>query len=813
MVKHSAASWVVWSVAAGFVLSTGCAAGASSAIREVPPGLLHPVHFQRIKVGGFWKDQVKRLTEKWIPHCIKQMEKGGRGQELLNLVHTARVLKGEPAGKFTGAPWSDAYVYNTIESICLALAVDPVGDAELARAQAFLRRKLDEWIPIVLAAQMKDGYIHSFHTVNRRKRYTNIRNHEFYVQGYFIEAGVAHYRMTGGEDRRLYAAARKCADNLCATFGPPPKRNWTYGHAGMGYALCRLARLVSEVEGPGVGDKYFRLAKYLFDHRHDEKQYRAAYHQSHLPVPAQSHAVGHAVRATYFYTGIADLAMLTGDEAYYRAVDRIWDSAVNRKLYITGGVGASHRSEAFDVDYELRNHGYCESCAGCGLSFWADRMHRIHQTGHYVDVQERVLYNNLLGAIELSGENFFYQNPLASNKSRYPWHGCPCCVGNIPRALLAIKDLMYDLNAAKDTLFVNHYMASEGAIPDVAGTSLLIEQRTEYPWKGDVALILTPRAARSFTVKLRIPSRAAGALYTARPDVRDRFTVKVNGKARKVEVVGGYVSLTRTWRAGDRIDLALPMPVQRIYADGRVAADRGRVALQRGPLIYNVESVDHGGDVKSLVLPPDAPLKAVWRQDLLGGVTVIECGKPELLAIPNYARLNRGGWSQVWIVEDPDQVVPEDHTSSAAKPVVRKDLDKRKVDRVLIGIRASETAHKLHGKQTSSGVFRNRNWRHAGGGWFSYTMKVLPDTPMTLLCTYWGSDAGGRTFDVLVAGRKIATQKLDRNRPGKFFDVEYKIPPKLTRGRTTVTVRFEARPGKTAGGLFDCVMLRPKNAG
>jgi uncharacterized protein len=810
MVTCSTPLTVLSFVVAGLVLSAGCATGASSVVPEVPSQPLQPVRFCQIKVSGFWKDQAKRLTEKWIPHCIQQMEKGGRGQELLNLVHTAKVLRGESAGKFTGAPWSDAYVYNTIESICLALAVDPAGDAELTEAQAMLRRKLDEWIPIVLAAQMEDGYIHSFHTVNKRPRYTNIRHHEFYVQGYFIEAGVAHYRMTGGKDRRLYDAARKCADQLCATFGPPPKRNWTYGHAGMGYALCRLSRLVNEVERPGEGDKYFQLAKFFFDHRHDEEKVRQAYHQSHLPVPEQSHAVGHAVRATYFYTGIADLAMLTGDEAYFRAVDRIWDSAVNRKLYITGGVGASHQGEAFDMDYELRNHGYCESCAGCGQSFWADRMHRIHQTGHYVDVQERVLYNNILGAIELSGVNFFYQNPLTSGKARYPWHGCPCCVGNIPRALLAIKDLMYDLSGSKDTLFVNHYVASEGTIPDVAGTPLRIEQQTEYPWKGDVALILRPETARSFTVKLRIPSRAESALYTATPDVKDRFTVQINGKSRKVEVVGGYVSLKQTWRAGDRIDLALPMDVQRIHADRRVEADRGRVALQRGPLAYSIESVDHDADVKDIVLPPDAPLEAAWRADLLGGVTVIECDKPKLLAVPNFARLNRGGRSQVWMVEDPDRIVPVDRAEGVAKPAARKDLEKRMVDRVLIGVRASETQHKLQGERTSSGVFHDRNWRHAGGGWFSYTLKVLPDTPMTLLCTYWGSDVGSRTFDVLVEGRKIATQKLNRNRPGKFFDVEYKVPRELIRGRETVTVRFEARPGKMAGGVFDCVMLRPK---
>jgi len=638
---------------------------------EVPAEPLRPVYFQHIKVRGFWRDQIKQLAEKWIPHCIKELEKGGRGQELLNLVSTAKVLRGEPAGEFTGCPWSDAYVYNTIEAICLALAVDPEGDEDLARAQAFLRNKLDEWIPIVLAAQMEDGYIHSYHVVNKLQPYTNINNHEFYVQGYFLEAGVAHFRVTGGKDRRLYDAARKCADHLCETFGPPPKRNWVYGHPGMGCALCRLARLVNEVEGESKGDKYSELAKFLFDHRHTQPEHRNPYRQSHLPVPEQSEAVGHAVRATYFYTGIADLAMLTGDRAYLAAVDRIWDSAVNRRMYVTGGVGSTGRGEAFAGDFELPNQtAYCESCAGCGLSFWADRMNRIHRDGRYVDVAERVLYNNVLGAIELTGENFFYQNPLASEGKRYPWHGCPCCVGNIPRALIAIKDRMYALDAERDTLFVNHFVASEGTIADVAGTSLRIQQQTEYPWKGDVAILLDPHAAAQFTLQIRIPDRGESALYTPKPDPKDKFTIQVNGQVQQIPVVRGYASLHRQWAPGDRVDLSLPMDVQRVYADKRVEDDRGRVALQRGPLVYNIEDADHDGHCRSVVLKPDAPLRAVWKQDLLGGVMAIESDDGGLLAIPNYARLNRGGWSQVWIAEDPQLAEPRPEPTMASTATV-----------------------------------------------------------------------------------------------------------------------------------------------
>lgn len=768
-----------------------------------PP--LQPVHLQQIELRGFWRDQVKRLTEKWIPHCIIQMEAGGRGQELMNLVHTGAILKGEPVDtKFTGCPWSDAYVYNTVESICLALAVDPAGDEALDRAQGALRKKVDEWIPIILAAQMDDGYIHSFHTVNKYPRYTNIRNHEFYVQGYFIEMGVAHCRITGGKDRRLYDAARKCADHLCRTFGPPPKRNWVYGHAGMGYALCRLARLVDEVEGDGKGDAYVRLAKYLFDHRHTEPAHRNAYHQSHLPVVEMDDAIGHAVRATYFYTGITELAMLTGDTAYRAAADKLWDSAVNRKLYITGGVGASHKGEAFDVDYELRNNGYCESCAGCGLSFWADRMHRSHKRGHYMDVQERVLYNNILGAIELSGENFYYQNPLIGKSPRYPWHGCPCCVGNIPRALIGIKDSMYSLNRQKDALYVSHFVASTATLNDVAGTSVRIEQRTDYPWKGAVSITLSPDDAKTFTVKVRVPDRGESALYTPTPDLAGGAVIKVNDKVQTPAVQEGYVSLKRTWTAGDRIDITLPMNVQRVHCDERAAANRGRVALQRGPLVYNVEDIDHAVKAADLVLKPDAVLTAAWRDDLLAGVVAVACADPDLLAIPNFARLNRGGESRVWIVEDAQEALYDGPGGHTREPVVRADLDARTIDKVVIGSRASENRHGMQGDNTQSGPFRGRFWRHAGnGGWFSYQLAVVPDAGQAVLCTYWGDDFGNRQFEIVVEGQVIGAQTLQRNTPGAFFDVEYPIPPTLVLGKEKVCVKLQAKQGATAGGVFD----------
>ncbi len=787
-----------------------CLGIASAADTEPAAGRqsLEPVRLSRIELDGFWQHQAKRLTEKWLPHCVRQMEKGGRGQELLNLEALGRVNRGEPVGwKFTGLPWSDAYVYNTVEAICLALAVAPGGDADLARAQDQLRARVEAWIPIILAAQAPDGYIHSFHVLNGHKHFSNVDWHEFYVMGYFLEMGVAHYRMTGGKDRRLYEAAVRCADHLCATFGPPPKRTWRNGHPGLEYALCRLGRLVNEADGANKGDKYIQLANHFLDHQHEGGKGNE-YNQSERPATAMTEARGHAVRATYFYTAMTDMALLQANAAYGAAVDRIWTNAIQRKHYLTGGVGASDQGEAFAGDFELPNDGYCESCAGCGLSLWSDRMHRLRRDAHYRDVQERVLYNNVLGAIELSGENFYYQNPLESDHARYPWHACPCCVGNIPRVLFAIKDLIYSLNPSRDELYLSHFVGSDVTIPAVGGASLRIRQETRYPWDGDVKVTLHPSREASFTLRIRIPDRTESDLYSAEPDLGGKFTLQVNGKAVTSKIEHGYIAVRRSWKAGDRVELSLPMEVQRVRCDSRVAANRGRVALQRGPLVYSVEDVDHTNAVASIVLDPKLPLKAAWREDMLGGIMVIT--GPSLVAVPNFVRLNRGGASQVWLTENPEKV-----ERSQAKPPENlpgfAEIQARTVDAVEIGDKRSENSHGIQGQRTSAGRAFGHSWRHASdGGWFSYRLKVESQGQHAVFCTYWGSDSGNRRFTILVDGKEVGRQVLDTNKADQFFGVEYPVPEDLTRGKKEITIKLAAEPGATAGGIFDLRLLKAR---
>lgn len=629
-------------------------AAASLAIALCASGAEH-VAVDNAKFGGFWSGANRRLVCKWLPHCIKQQEAGGRGEELLNLVATADVLNGRtPRVKFKGCPWSDAYVYNTIEAACLALELDATGDAELAAAQTFLRSKLEEWIPVVLAAQEPSGYIHSFHDLNKRPHFTRPGDHEFYVMGYFIEAGVAHMRMTKGRDRRLFDAAVRCADHLGSVFGPPPKRAWLNGHPGLEYALCRLADAVDKDKGNGAGDKYTRLAAHFIDNQHAASipiGQKNAYHQSDLPVREMKNASGHAVRATYFYSAVSSLARRLGDSGLRQADDSLFESAIDRKGYITGGVGAAWRGEAFMGDYELANNGYCESCASCGMAFWTLERRRRLPGAKPSAVFERLLYNNLLGSVSADGCSFYYQNPLDSDKMRTPWHVCPCCVGNIPRAIFSLKDRMYSVSDDGRTLFAEQFADMSGAKAKVAGVDVAVSQTTGYPWKGGTRFAIDPSAPARFVFAVRLPARTESALYKASPDLDGKFTLKVNGGEVQCRLADGYVAVEREWRKGDTVEFGFPVETQRVRCDPRVKANVGRVAFQRGPFVYNFEQCDQTVPLDSVESDPSAAVSEAWMPDLCGGVYALKTADG-LTAIPNFSRLNRRRCrSMVWIKE------------------------------------------------------------------------------------------------------------------------------------------------------------------
>jgi uncharacterized protein len=469
---------------------------------------------------------------------------------------------------------------------------------------------------------------------------------------------------------------------LCDTFGPGKREIWP-GHQIVEMGLAKLYRVTGDV-------RYLNLAKFMLDVRGPQSKEEGAgnpYVQAQMKPVDQTEAVtgGHAVRAMYMYSGMADVGALTGDMAYVNAIDRIWENVASKKLHITGGIGARAAGESFGADYELPNmSAYNETCAAVGNDFWNQRLFLLHADAKYIDVMERTLYNGLISGVSLDGKTFFYENPLeatglAGKDQRSPWFGVACCPGNITRFMASVPGYVYA--ERNDAIWVNLYAANNADIKLDNGRSVHLTQETRYPWDGAVKMTVSPDQTAALTIHVRIPGWARNEpvpsdLYRDADRIADPVVLKVNGKPAPVTIDKGYVDLARTWKKGDTIELDLPMPVRRMLANDQVAADRGRVAIQRGPIVYAAEWVDNpGGKVRNLLLPDDARLTAEYRPSLLNGVEVVT-GKAvalsydaqgqvvkheqDLTMIPYYAWANRGrGQMTVWL---PD-------TEAAAHPL------------------------------------------------------------------------------------------------------------------------------------------------
>jgi uncharacterized protein len=612
-----------------------------------PADRLDVVYTRKYAIDGeLWKQRAKVLIVDWIPHCVAMCERtdmapmrGDGGID--NFIEAGKANRGEPHGGHKGYVFSNAWVHQTVESMCIALMVDPQGDEEIEKAQELMLSTLERWIPIILAAQMQDGYLQTAYILAERKQWPerwspdHRGNHEGYVSGYFIESAINHYTLTDGQDLRLYNAAKKLADCWVANIGPG-KKEWFDGHQEMEQALVRFGRFVNDQEGNHRGDAYIALAKFLLDSRRGGSEYD----QSHLPPGQQYEAVGHAVRAMYFYSGMADIAAETQDRDYQSAVISLWDNMVNKKYYVTGGIGSGETSEGFGPNYSLRNEAYCETCSSCGVVFFQYKLNLAYHDAKYADLYEQTMYNALLGGVALDGKSFCYTNPLV-NTERAKWHVCPCCVGNFARTLLMVPTWTYA--KSNDGLYVNMFVGSRIHVGKVGGTNVEVVQKTEYPWDGSITITVNPEEAKTFSVYVRIPDRTTSKLYKESPRVSGVKRFAVNGREQAPEIRKGYAVVTREWKRGDRIELELPMEPQRVVADSRIEADAGAVALKYGPLIYNVERADNGNIDGKL---GNGPLRTEWRKDLLGGVVVItgkwEDGSP-LFAIPNFARMNRVG--------------------------------------------------------------------------------------------------------------------------------------------------------------------------
>lgn len=608
------------------------------------PHRLEIVPFTAVHVeDSFWSPRIRTNRERSIPHNLKWCEETGR---ISNFAKAAGLME----GKFEGIYFNDSDVYKVLEGASYALAQQP---------DPVLEKEIDRIIHLIAAAQRPDGYLNTYYTLTGLdKRWTNLPvMHELYCAGHLFEGAVAHYRATG--KREFLDVAIKLADHIDSLFGPN-KRYGVPGHEEIELALVKLYEVTGE-------KRYFELAKFFIDERGNtaHRTSYGPYCQDHLPVRQQSEIVGHAVRAMYLYSGVADVAAYTGDSELMAAMDRIWKDVTLRKMYITGGIGARHEGEAFGEPYELPNESaYCETCAAIGLVFWAYRLGLMHGDAQYADVLERALYNGVLSGVALDGEHFFYVNPLASsgNHHRQPFFACACCPTNVVRLIPSVPGYVYAVRAGNGALppelFVNLYIGGLATITLGGDQKVVIRQETRYPWEGRIRLVLSPERETEWVLRLRIPGWCRKA------------TLAVNdGAASEVDrgqLDRGYYVLRRTWKKGDSVTVELAMPVERIEAHPKVVANRGRIAIQRGPLVYCLEAVDNGFDVRTAVLAKDPQFETEFRPDLLGGVVVIKATAADgrrLTAIPYHLWDHREpGPMVVWIRQagKPRHVDPED---------------------------------------------------------------------------------------------------------------------------------------------------------
>jgi DUF1680 family protein len=667
---------------------------------------VQPVSFTAVHLtDAFWAPRIETNRKVTIPAAFQKCEETGRVD---NFERAAQALRGEPHDmKAPGYPFDDTDLYKVIEGASYVLSVQP--DPKL---DAYV----DGMIVKIAAAQEPDGYIYTTRTINPenphrwsgKERWVNERNdsHELYDLGHLFEAAAAHYQATGKTN--FLNVATKAADLLVRTFGPGKRTIWP-GHQITEMALVKLYRVTGR-------EDYLSLAKFLIDQRGpntvptgDTVNPRGLdYNQAQVPVIDQTEPVGHAVRAMYMYSGMADVAALEGDDKIKAAGDRIWDSLVKSKLYLTGGIGAAGGHEGFGDPYDLPNMtAYNETCASVGMDFWNERQFLLHGDAKYVDIMERTLYNGLISGVSLKGDTFFYPNPLESNgqHARQEWFGVACCPGNITRFMASVPGYVYAQTA--DTLYVNLFAGGTADIVKFAGGKLKVEQDTRYPWSGAVAIHLTPDVPRTFTVNVRIPGWAReqpvpGDLYRFADAAAPKPTLEVNGRAVPLTLTNGYVAISRRWTAGDVINLHLPMPVRRIAASEKVAADRDRIALQRGPIVYAAEWPDNPhGKVRNIVLPDSSHLVPAFRPDLLNGVEVIRGqafglsydGKGTVqkvaqpfMAIPYATWANRGrGQMEVWIAKADAAAKPTPYPTVATTATLTNSPSTKRIANVIDG--------------------------------------------------------------------------------------------------------------------------------
>lgn len=635
-----------------------------------------PVPFTSVQIdGGFWLPRMEASRRVTIPLAFSKCEENNRYANFVRAAHPSDSYKVE------GFSFDDTDVYKTIEGAAYCLAIKP---------DKKLQHYIDSVINLMAAAQEPDGYLYTARTQNPKhphkwagsKRWEKVEelSHEFYNLGHMVDGAVAYRQATG--NRNFLDIAKKYADCVCRNIGPAEEQlHLVPGHQIAEMALARLYTATGN-------RKYLDEARYFLDAR-GTTSHKSSYSQSHIRPVDQKEAVGHAVRATYMYAGMADVAALTGDSAYINAIDTIWGNIVNKKLYITGGIGARHNGEAFGDNYELPNaSAYNETCAAIGNVYTNYRLFLLHGDSKYFDVLERTLYNGLISGVSVDGGSFFYPNPLSStgNYSRKPWFGCACCPSNISRFMPSLPGYIY---AVKDNdLFVNLFIADKANV-EVGGHRLTVSQQTAYPWNGDITLSIDKGSA-DMAMNIRIPGwvrniPVPGTLYSYADNLKPSYTILVNGKPVKTELRNGYAVIDRKWRKGDKVSIHFDMPVRMVRANDNVVDDRGRLAIERGPIVYCAEWPDNDFNIHTTLLNrhpvfSTASVKDAKMGEIVTVTTPVQslsyhsdgqlAPNPRTLTmIPYYAWAHRGeGDMTVWLPYDIS-------AATISSPVIEKAED------------------------------------------------------------------------------------------------------------------------------------------
>ena len=641
-----------------------------------------PVPFTKVKVtDSFWGQRLKASRDVTIPLAFSKCEETGR------YTNFEKAANPSDSYEVKGYSFDDTDVYKTIEGASYSLQTYP---------NKKLVHYIDSVLDIVAKAQEKDGYLYTSRTMNPKhphewagdKRWSKVEDlsHEFYNLGHMVEGAVAHFQATGS--RKFLDIACRYADCVCREIGTKPGQVCVVpGHQIAEMALCKLYVLTGE-------KRYLDQAKFFLDYR-GKTTIKTEYSQSHKPIVEQDEAVGHAVRAAYMYAGMADVAALTGDKSYINAIDNIWNNIVEKKLYITGGIGATNNGEAFGKNYELPNmSAYCETCAAIGNVYVNYRLFLLHGESKYYDVLERSLYNGLISGVSLDGGGFFYPNPLESmgQHQRQPWFGCACCPSNIARFIPSLPGYVYAVN--KRDVYVNLFMSNTSQL-SVAGKGITLEQQTQYPWDGDIAIKVAANKAGQWAMKVRIPGWVRNEvvpsnLYEFTDNLRPQYNITVNGNAVNGKLTDdGYFTIDRKWKKGDVVRVHFDMDPRTVRANNNVEADRGFVAIERGPLVYCAEWPDNDFDIMGAlvnqspkmtvedgtlhakdkkvadyyikVIKTDAQLLSFDKQGRLNTKDV------KLSLIPYYAWCHRGsGKMRVWLSQDLSSSRPEQPATLAS---------------------------------------------------------------------------------------------------------------------------------------------------